>query len=131
MTEDDIDNIINEQRKRLEKLLKAKTYSLIDVAKNKIKEASVSGVYLVSHKNNDEIVYAGKNETKTIADRALQHVNNNENSDLKAMVNLYTDLPKVLTDYEIRWIEIKDPKERHFFEAFVIGTLRPRMNFKK
>ena len=131
MNENEISYSISKQSNLLMELLNAPTYAITEVAKNNIKEASVSGVYLISLSGSNEILYIGKNESQTVYGRAWQHVYTGATSDLKAMIKLYDDLPQELTEYQIRWIQIDDPRERHFFEAFAMGVLCTRMNFKK
>jgi len=118
-------------KKKLCILLDAKPYAIVDVASKHISSASICGVYAISLKGSDDILYIGKNETATIAERAKQHIYMREHSDLKTMIKRYPDLAQNLQDYCIRWIDIPMPDDRHFFEAFAIGVLRPRMNFKK
>jgi hypothetical protein len=88
-------------------------------------------VYAITSNDNDEILYVGKNKKKTIFDRAWQHVNAGDTSDLKSMVTLYPTKSQDVSGYQIRWIEIVDPRERYFFEMFAIGVLRPKMNYKR
>lgn len=122
---------INEWKKTLNDLMNAPVHDIVKVPKNEVESASVSGVYLISYNISGEILYIGKKASKTIYDRAWQHVNTGATSDLKNMVTLYSDLQNDLTCYGMRWIEITDDRDRYFFEAFAMGVLRPRMNFKK
>lgn len=127
----DIDERLKTLAERLQALMSAQQYAITDVAKEKIATASVSGVYAISIRDGGAILYVGKNTKATVAKRSFQHVNTQTKSDLKGMIKLYKDLPQNLNNYVIRWIEIEDARERHFFEAFAMGVIQPRMNFKE
>ena len=115
----------------LHHLLSAQPYPITEVAKEQMSATFVSGVYAISQRDGNEILYVGRNVTATVAKRAWQHVNTPGSSDLKSMIKLYTDLPSDLDNYTIRWVEIQDARDRHFFEAFAMSVLEPRMNFKE
>lgn len=119
-------NHIDRLAEQLELLIGATQYPIAVIARGSEVCADVPGVYAIAHQSDpDLIVYVGKTETATIAKRAWQHVFAGAGSDLKKMAE---DNP---TLYLIRWLEIRDPTERHFFEAFAIGVLAPKMNYRK
>jgi len=94
-----------------------------------ISQFYVEGVYMISTPDDNEIVYVGKTRTKSVAGRVKDHRSINTNSDLKGMLSkLFKDYPQDIDNYLVRCIEIRDPRERTFFEHFLISILQPHFN---
>ena len=122
-----IENISN-QKDLLIKLLSRRSLSIAHIRREKPSSFNVKGVYIISKPDDQDIVYAGKTNTKTIIGRISDHMTANTKSDLKIMLNDFRGYPKDAEDYMVRCVEINDMRERAFFEHFVIGALRPMFN---
>ena len=119
---------IKNQAQQLTCLLGSKQLLLVNVATNTTL-AQVPGVYIILTSLDSQIVYAGKtNAQNYISRRMKDHRNGNSGSDLPIMIRKYPDLPQDVTEYDIKFIEIQDLRERCFFEQFVIGVLKPKLN---
>lgn len=122
--------VINNYRILLNKLLNSESYFIEDFNINfkdnqKQSKHNIKGVYLILDKNN-EVIYAGK--TNSILDRlGNQHVYGGSGSDLRNMLGRPNI--KEIFQYKVRYIEIKDERERSRFECFVISVFNPKFNF--
>ncbi len=84
---------------------------------------SFAGVYAISNRNDDEILYVG--ESSQIADRLQHHVSGTNSSDLKQKTGLDFD---ELKWYKVRYRRMANERQRKLFESYVIGVLKPKFN---
>lgn len=124
----DVSSIIEDHKEKLARLLISSTHTIQDVAFSLHTKFDIGGVYVISTPNDKEIVYAGRTKTKSVVGRIRDHRSINTSSDLKGMVRINPSYPQGIDSYRVRCIEIIDPRERLFFEHFVIGVLKPTFN---
>ncbi len=84
---------------------------------------SFAGVYAISNRNNDEIIYVG--ESSQIVDRLQHHVSGTNPSDLKQKTGLDHD---DLKWYKVRYRRMVNERQRKLFESYAIGVLKPKFN---
>ena len=128
MKTQDASSSIKEHRERLTRLLNSISQTVRDVAFDLPTEFDVEGVYIISTPDDKEMVYTGRTKTKSVTGRVQDHRRINTGSDLKGMLKTHKSYPQETDDYKVRCIEIIDPRERTFFEYFVIGVLKPAFN---
>ena len=114
----------------LDELLSKKSEIISNIAKNK--QIQDEGVYVISKpKKIEEIVYVGKTRTLTIQRRMhdhLSHKHGDTDSDLANMVIARSHLPQDYESYLVRYVVLKDPRDRMRFENFAISILDPELN---
>jgi len=114
----------------LDELLSKKSEIISNIAKNK--QIQDEGVYAISKpKKIEEIVYVGKTRTLTIQRRMhdhLSHKHGDTDSDLANMVIARSHLPQDYESYLVRYVVLKDPRDRMRFENFAISILDPELN---
>jgi hypothetical protein len=86
------------------------------------------GVYAISRPDTDEIVYVGGTRTKGIWRRIGDHQTGGASSDLPDMLKRSPQLPQDANAYRVRYVVIKEDRDRLFFEHFAIGALAPELN---
>jgi len=86
------------------------------------------GVYAISTPVDDRMVYAGRTKSKSIAGRIADHRNTDAGSDLRGMLKRNPQLPQRIEDCRVRYVGIRDDRDRLFFEYFAIGCLAPALN---
>ena len=83
---------------------------------------------MISTPKDNEFVYVGKTQTKTIIGRIADHKSIDTKSDLKGMLKISPNYPQEIDRYLVRCTGISDTKERTFFEHFAISILQPMFN---
>ena len=84
---------------------------------------SFAGIYVISDRNDNEIIYAG--ESGQVTDRLRHHVSGTNPSDLKQKTGLdFNDLKWC----KVRYRRMANDRQRKLFELYVIGVLKPKFN---
>jgi hypothetical protein len=117
---------------QIERLLSAEAISIAALLDAPDRH-KVPGVYVISTPNDDEIVYIGKTRTGTIASRLKDHRSLDDkqaksSSDLRGMLSRNRNYPSKPEEYLVRYFQIDQEKDRHWFEHFAIGVLAPPFN---
>jgi hypothetical protein len=118
---------IKRHRQRLLALLESPSHTIKEILRDKSEHAK-PGVYAIFRPDGAEVVYVGRNKTKTIADRIEQHRYGSTGADLRGMLETHRVLPQNIDDYGVRYRVVEDERDRFFFENFVIAGLEPPMN---
>ena len=83
---------------------------------------SFAAVYAISDRYDNTIIYVG--ETSHIGRRIKDHLSGNSSFSEKLKI------PETeLKWYNVRYRHMSDERQRKLFEAYVIGTLKPKYNF--
>lgn len=106
-------------------LLNSISQSLGDLRNTKIK--GPAGVYLIARPISNEIVYVGTSDAG-IFSRLHQHRYMIGQSDLKIMIRKHKNYSRVLDAYRVRFIAVKNKRERIRLEHFLIALLNPPLN---
>ena len=104
----------------LDNLIKFNPKTINVIIKN---NKSFSGVYAISDRYDNEIIYVG--ESSQVKDRLYHHIHGTNNSDLKQKTGLSSE---ELKWYKVRYRQLKDDRKRKMFESYVIGVLEPILN---
>jgi len=113
--------------KRLQELLKPERIKLEELLKNKSK-FDFPAVYVFSKPNSKRVIYAGRTKTIPFWKRMKHHKSINKGSDLNIMIKGKVGYPQKVGEYGVRYLKMKDSRERMFFENFIIGILQPELN---
>ena len=126
---DHIAGCIKKYGDKLAALLELPASLLVDVARNQPIASQVPGVYVILSPLDVRVVYAGKtNDQGHICRRMQDHRSGNASRDLPVMLQHHQDLVQDIDQYQVKWIEIQDPRDRYYFEQFMTGVLRPILN---
>ena len=125
----DIDARIHALKQQLLNLLGSPVTDIERVINDPSSKYKVPGIYAISLPGDqDDIVYIGKTNTKTIQGRIKDHVSIKETSDLSGMVKRDPSLPQAVLSYHVRMLQVPEERDRSNIEYFAISVMSPRLN---